>query len=185
MRAIWLEVPQEFLDERARLGHDKMDELWDGELHMVPPPSYSHDFVTYDLLYALTPIAVRRGWRAHGPTSGLFEAPKNYRLPDVTLFRPERVTKPGLAGAELVVEVLSPYDESRKKLGFYAQLGIRELWLVEPSSRAIEIYTLAGTSYAPVAATAGVFTSPELGITLEVIAGPKLRLREGDYVVDV
>jgi hypothetical protein len=33
-----LEVPQAMLDERQRLGLDGRDEMWDGELHMVPPP---------------------------------------------------------------------------------------------------------------------------------------------------
>jgi hypothetical protein len=29
MQALWLEVPEKFLEERWRLGHDKKDELWD------------------------------------------------------------------------------------------------------------------------------------------------------------
>ena len=42
MKALLLEIPdtiQRWMDERARLGHDRMDEMWDGVLHMVPPPS--------------------------------------------------------------------------------------------------------------------------------------------------
>lgn len=38
MRAVWIGVPDRFLEERHRLGHDKQDELWEGVLHMVPPP---------------------------------------------------------------------------------------------------------------------------------------------------
>jgi hypothetical protein len=37
-----LDAPQAMLDERRRPGHDVRDEMWDGVLHMVPPP---------DLLY--------------------------------------------------------------------------------------------------------------------------------------
>lgn len=33
-----LEVPEGLLAERARLGHDRFDEMWEGVLHMVPPP---------------------------------------------------------------------------------------------------------------------------------------------------
>jgi hypothetical protein len=30
------------LDERRRLGQDVRDEMWDGVLHMVPPPGGAH-----------------------------------------------------------------------------------------------------------------------------------------------
>ena len=38
MRVLMLEAPQAMLDERRRLGHAVRDEMWDGVLHMVPPP---------------------------------------------------------------------------------------------------------------------------------------------------
>jgi hypothetical protein len=34
-----LDVPGSLLDERRRLGLDVVDEVWEGVLHMVPPPS--------------------------------------------------------------------------------------------------------------------------------------------------
>ena len=39
MRAVMLDVPESLLDERRRLGLDVFDEVWEGVLHMVPPPS--------------------------------------------------------------------------------------------------------------------------------------------------
>lgn len=42
MRAVMLEVPEYLLEERRRLGHDRWDEMWDGELHMLPPPHGDH-----------------------------------------------------------------------------------------------------------------------------------------------
>jgi Uma2 family endonuclease len=183
MRAVWLEVPEELLEERRRLGHDKRDELWDGALHLVPPPSSIHDRLIIDLIDALGPIARRREllrW-----TAGLFDAPKNYRVPDLTLAGRQHVSKRGLEGAELVIEVLSPYDESRDKFPFYARVGVREVWLIDPKTRATEIHVLHDGVYAPVAFEAGVATSPVLGITLEIIAGPLLRLRDGDEIADV
>jgi hypothetical protein len=49
MQALWLEVPEKFLEERWRLGHDKKDELWDGVLHLVPLPGSRHQRLTSDL----------------------------------------------------------------------------------------------------------------------------------------
>ena len=185
MRAVWLSVPESFLEERRRLGHDTKDELWDGELHMVPPPSSRHARIERDLLFALHPIARRHGLEAFPDATGVFGPGENWRIPDVTLVRPHNVSERGLEAAELVVEVLSPHDESRKKMPWYASIGVREAWLVEPNTRIVEVYTLLEGAWHAVAATASGITSPLLGIRLEVVAGPKLRLHDGDSYTDI
>lgn len=184
MRAVWLEVPEWFLEERRQLGHDKKDEVWDGELHMVPPPTLDHSHITFELAKALDHIALRRGLRTFTGETGLFDPAKgvkNYRIPDVVVVRPEHMSKRGVEGAELVVEVLSPHDESRQKFAFYAARGVKEIWLVTPSPRAIEIYELRGGEYADV--TAGG-RSPLLGIDVTVGDGV-LHLRDGDLLAEV
>lgn len=183
MRAVWLDVPEWFLEERRRLGHDKKDEVWDGELHMVPPPASRHGRVQADLVAALHAIARRRRLVVYVET-GLFDPIKgldDYRVPDIIVARPEDVSERGAEAAELVVEVLSPYDESRKKFDFYAARGVKEYWLVNPSPRAIEIYELRGGEYADV--TAGG-RSPLLGIDVTVGDGV-LHLRDGDLLAKV
>ena len=185
MRAVWLEVPESFLEERRRLGHDRKDELWDGVLHMVPPGSFSHGFVITNLVIALHGVASRRGMRSLTSEFGVFEHDLNYRVPDVTIVKPEHCTERGLVGAELVVEVLSPNDESRDKQAFYAARAIRESWIVEPKTRAIEVYQLRRGRYVRVDEVDGVIRSPALGIDLTVIEGPILRITDGDQVLDV
>jgi hypothetical protein len=39
MRAV---VPESLLSERRKLGHDRFDEMLEGELHMLPPPNFEH-----------------------------------------------------------------------------------------------------------------------------------------------
>lgn len=185
MRAVWLSVPEAFLEERRRLGHDKKDELWDGELHMVPPPSSRHVLLWYELLDALAPIAKRHGLRPVPDSAGLFGPGDNWRIPDGMLVRPEMISDRGVEHAELVIEVLSPDDESYAKLPWYAQIQIPEVWIIDPGTRALEVYALvAGTQRLLRATTSGV-VSPLLGIRLEVVAGPKLRLHDGDTFTDV
>ncbi len=186
MRAIWLEVPESFLEERRRYGQDKKDELWDGVLHMVPPPKFVHEDVVTRLVIAFTAIAERRGLRC--VTAGVFRGDKNYRVPDLTLGKPEHVSERGFEGAELIIEVLSPNDESRDKLPFYASVGVREVWLIEPRTRTTELLALRDDHYAPVPWIAGRARSPVLGIELELVAtaeGPTLELHDGCEVTIV
>jgi len=179
MDALWTDIPETILEERSQHGKDKRDECWDGVLHMVPPPSSIHERVMLDLSAALDLIAKRRGWRAW--TAGLFEHETSWRVPDISVARPEHVSARGLDGAELVVEVLSPNDRSREKFEFYARVGVREIWLIDPKTRAIEIYALVGAAYRELA----LGTSPVLDVALEVLEGPALRLRDGDATYEI
>jgi Uma2 family endonuclease len=181
MQALWLEVPESFLEERRRLGHDKKDELWDGVLHMAPSPGMLHQRMPPRLVRALTPVADRLGLEWFFDNTSLFGPGENWRVPDLTLARPEHVSERGLERAELVVEVLSPNDESRKKLPFYAKIGVCEVWLLEPTTRACEMFALVEGVLAPVAG--GV--SPVLGVRLETIEGPMLRIHDGATFLDV
>jgi Uma2 family endonuclease len=188
MRAVMLEVPEHWLEERRRTGADRRDEVWDGVLHMVPQPTSGLLFRQRDLLLALGPIAARHGLEVVFEIS-VFDpvrGEKNYRVPDVAVFAPASVSARGLEGhAELVIEVLSPGDESRAKLPFFAMCGIPEVWLLHPSTRAAEVYTLAEGAYVLVPAVRGVISAPRLGLELETVEGPKLRIRSGELSFDV
>src|SRR5262249_13356501 len=114
MRAVWLSVPEEFLAERRRLGHDKLDEVWDGVLHMTPTPLSKHARRCTDLVVALHPITHRRGLLVWSDGTGLYGpqgSKDNYRVPDLSVSRPDQVSRRGLESAELVVEMLSEHDE--------------------------------------------------------------------------
>jgi Uma2 family endonuclease len=184
MRAVWIDVPEWFLEERRRLGHDRKDELWDGVLHMVPPGSFAHGSVIGGLTVALDAIARRRGMRAYPSELGVFEHDTNYRVPDITIVRPEHCTERGLIGAELVVEVLSPHDESREKQPFYAARGIRESWIVAPRTRVVEMSELREEQYVRIDG----HRSPTFGIdvtTIETPDGPRIHICDGEHLAEV
>ena len=42
MRGVLVEVPEQMLAERRRLGLDGRDEMWDGVVHLLPPASERH-----------------------------------------------------------------------------------------------------------------------------------------------
>jgi hypothetical protein len=57
MRALVLDPDtsglEEMLERRRRSGLDRLDEVWDGVLHMVPAPSFAHASVTHQVGVAL------------------------------------------------------------------------------------------------------------------------------------
>jgi Uma2 family endonuclease len=181
MRAVMIDPPPEMLEERRRLGQDKRDEVWDGVVHMVPPASSPHQYFGSDLEFVLRRVCTPRGLRV-GREQGVL-APEtadfsNYRVPDINVAQPRFVSRRGVEGrAELVVEVLSPKDESRDKFDFYARCDVQEVWLVDPDTRAIEVYTLRGGKYFAVTPDlAGIVHAPVLAIDMTIVDGPKLRL---------
>ncbi len=135
MRVVMLDAPESLLAERRKLGHDRFDEMWEGELHMVPPPSAGHQDLGSALVAAWRPLGVALGLRVTYET-GVFDPAvadfSSYRQPDVLVWRPEHATDRGVEGrAELVVEIRSPDDETYEKLPFYDRVGVREVLVVE------------------------------------------------------
>ena len=172
MRAVVLEMPPHWLEERRRLGHDIRDEVWDGVLHMVPQPGTPHMRFSARLHEVLAPLARTRGYEALYELA-LYESPddKNYRVPDVVVVDAAHLSQRGIEKrAEIAIEILSPNDESRDKLPFYATCGVGEVWLIDPITRTFEILSL-GDRYATVRDESAV-----LGVKLSTVPGPLLRL---------
>jgi Uma2 family endonuclease len=156
MRALLLDVPQSMLDERSRLGHDRLDEMWDGVLHMVPPPGGPHQQRGTALIVILHALSKQCGLNATYET-GLFAVGRDddYRVPDNVVSRPENRTARGVEGrAELVVEFRSPNDESYEKLPFYARMEVQEVLILDGS--AIDLRRLVDGGYVAVDPQPGV-----------------------------
>lgn len=176
MRGIVHDPSPELLELRRKMDHDKTDEVWEGVLHMVPFPTLEHCRFEGRLERALRPIVEPMGFETFRHGLALYDPQttdySNYRGPDVIVVDPKYVSMRGVEGrAELVVEVLSPNDESRDKLADYARWGVQEAWLLDPATRAIEVFTLRDGIVRQVDAVA-----PRFGIELRVVDGPKLQL---------
>ena len=148
MRAV---VPDEWVEERRRLGLDGRDELWEGVLHVVPPASSAHNELGADLAGVLGRQAMNRGLRRFNEP-GVFDPEirdmTSYRVPDLGYARPEDVSDRGIEGrALLVVEVLSPRDESYEKLPFYRRVGVEEVLFVDPATRTFEVLRPQGEGW--------------------------------------
>ena len=153
MRTLILDPPSAGLDQlierRRHAGLDRLDEVWEGVLHMVPSPSGEHADIAQQLAILLDAPA-----RAAGliPTMGGFnlgDAEEDYRVPDGGLHRgrPRGVWHPTAA---LVVEIMSPGDETWEKRPFYAKHHVDELLIVDPDECADHWLALEDGEYRPI-----------------------------------
>ena len=129
------------LERRRRLGLDHRDEMWEGVLHMNPAPHGRHHRIGQQLAELLGPPATAAGLV---PAIGIFNlgVPEDYRVPDGAIHRPGS-DQMYYETAALVVEIVSPSDESWEKLSFYAAHHVDELLIVDPEQRSVSWLGLA------------------------------------------
>ncbi len=146
-----------FLARRRRLGHDRHDEMWDGVYRIMPEASLRHQVIQQQLAELLGPLARASGLHAT-PGFNLGES-DDYRVPDGGLHRELRDAV-RVDTAALVVEILSPGDETWQKLPFYAAHHVDELLIVDPEKRSVEWLALREGAYVAVDRSALIDLGP-------------------------
>ena len=157
---------------------DERWELLDGELLMVPSPNTAHQTVTGNLFIHLSIFVKERDLgRVFVAPYDVILSPHNVVQPDVLFVPKERrsiVTADNVKGAPaLVIEVTSPSTAARdrdSKRRVYAQNGVGEYWLADPSKRSISVMVRQGEEFWEVGVYGpeDVLTSPGLpGLALE------------------
>jgi Uma2 family endonuclease len=131
------EAVREWLRRRQELGQDLFDEVWEGEYHVAPAAHRRHGDLDDQLAALLRPLARARGLWPSGPAN--IGEPDDYRVPDRAYFAHREPTtfEPT---AEIIVEIVSPGDETYAKLGFYFAHGVREVLIVDPDRAIVEWY---------------------------------------------
>ena len=143
-------APREFerlLARRRQTGADRRDEVWEGVLHMAPAPHSRHSRLQWQLALLLDGAARAAGLESTSEFNP--GEPDDYRIPDGGL---HRLTPDGLylPTAALVIEILSPGDETWDKLAFYATRRVEELLIVDPDARRVDWRALTGQEYRPI-----------------------------------
>ena len=142
-------APQELqalIARRRAHGLDGYDEVWDGEYHVAPAASSRHGAVQAAVLALLSEHAANPRLVV-GPFN--LGSADNYRVPDGGVLRNDEA---GLyvATAALVVEVISPDDESYAKLDHYAEYGVTELIYLDPEQHDVQLHRLTTGTYGAV-----------------------------------
>jgi Uma2 family endonuclease len=154
MRTLFVDPPpevEELIAQRKALGQDLYDEVWEGEYHVAPAPTGGHADFQVQLAVLLRPHAQRAGLWLVGPTN--VGGPTDFRVPDATVYR-ERIDRVWNPTAAIVVEVVSPGDDTRRKLGFYHGVGVEEVLIVDPEGRTVEWLVRGEASFAAASGSA-------------------------------
>ncbi|HMB03060.1 MAG TPA: Uma2 family endonuclease, partial [Isosphaeraceae bacterium] len=142
--------------ERRANGQDRWDEVWEGVYVLMPNPNVEH----HDIATGLSTIfRVVVDWRGLGKvfqginvSDRVDDWTRNYRCPDVAVYlHGNPAVNCGThwrGGPDFAVEVVSPDDRAREKLGFYARTGVRELLLIDRDPWALGLYRLRKTKLA-------------------------------------
>jgi Uma2 family endonuclease len=133
-------------ERRRRSGLDRLDEVWEGVLHMVPAPHGRHAKVAQQLAVLLDAPTRAAGLEPAMHEFNLGESEQDFRVPDGGIHRPgpDRLWYPTAA---LVVEIVSPEDETWQKLPFYAAHGVDEVLIVDPEKRSVHWLARADEEY--------------------------------------
>ena len=136
------------IERRRRLGLDHRDEVWEGVLHMNPPPSREHERIASLLHWFLRPYADAASLDLLGGV-GIGSVEDN-RVPDLVLQRKQDAQPQWQDTVEIAVEIRSPGDETPKKLDFYAAHQVNELVIVDPQKRTVDWLGLSDGAYRPI-----------------------------------
>ncbi|MCL4204921.1 MAG: Uma2 family endonuclease [Pirellulaceae bacterium] len=142
-------------DEYLALNVNRLVELVDGRLEVLPIPTITHQLIVKFLCSLL------EAYLQEHPGGAVLFAPLpvqlssgTYREPDLVYLSARRLAETDKypAGADLVVEVLSEGEAARQrdlviKRREYAQAGIAEYWIIDPQQRSISVLTLKDSEY--------------------------------------
>ena len=137
----WLQMPE--VD-------DAIEEVIDGEVILMPPAKMRHARIIKKLSKALF---LQLDTDVYDVLTGSFgvvisERPLTCRTPDLAVSEVRSsIEKDGYlrSAPQLIVEALSPSETRRvndRKLRDYASIGTPEVWVINPSDRAVEVFHL-------------------------------------------
>lgn len=151
MKAVVTGITPQQLSERRARGLDLWDEVWEGVLHMAPAPGTDHQGLIANLFLVLAAYVKRHGLGRIFTTVNVRDphaAQPDYRVPDMAFVRAERRSIIGPVyidgGPDVVIEVLSPDDESYAKLSFYERLKCSWVLVLSPDGDTVELSRWAG-----------------------------------------
>ena len=128
-------------------------EFTDGQIEVLPMPTYKHQAMVRVLLFALWTFVAPTGGTAVCAALRMRIRPGKYREPDLLALRDRndpRFSNALWRGADLVVEIVSPDNPERDtqvKRRDYAEGGVPEYWIVNPLDATITVLRLAGDAY--------------------------------------
>jgi Uma2 family endonuclease len=152
-------------------------ELIFGRIYVTPAPSVRHQFCVTLLGRRFDEVAEVTGGLALVAPLDVELCEHSTVQPDLVYFTPEhrhRAGRSGQGAPDLVVEVLSPATGRRdrgEKLRLYADSGVREYWLVDPTLRQVDFLINRNGRFEVALAIDGLYRSESLpAVTIDLNA---------------
>ena len=143
-------TPRLTYQDYVNLEGDERYELLDGELILVGSPNTDHQTASVRIGYRMYSFVEENGLGRffHAPYDVLF-TDTDVTQPDLLFVSKEResiITEANIQGApDLIVEILSPSSSRRDwrdKRELYAEHGVKEYWIVDPTNRIVWVLLL-------------------------------------------
>ncbi len=181
--------------DRRRKGLDLHDEVWEGVYYVLPNPNVEHQDLIFGVGIPLRQVVQDSGRGRVFPgvnvSDRIHDWEHNYRIPDLAVFlhagTAECHATFWFGGPDFGIEIVSPDDRSRDKLGFYEKVGTRELLLIDRDPWRLELYRLTRGELAPVGASTlddpQPLRSEVLSLTWRLVAGqprPQIEIAHDD-----
>ncbi|MCR4805808.1 MAG: Uma2 family endonuclease [Clostridia bacterium] len=122
-------------------------ELWDGKMVLLASPSARHEYAVGYLVGEFYAYIKKNGGNCRVCASNMgvkkHQDDRNYLLPDVQVICDP--SKQEGEGADLAIEVTSPSSEKTDlnlKPAKYAQMGVREYWVICLQQKRVVVYDL-------------------------------------------
>jgi Uma2 family endonuclease len=144
-------VSEHIIKDRRERGIDHHDEVWEGVYVMSPSADDEHQRIVHRIELAFGMVLTLSERAEVRPGVNVSDRDvnwdHNFPVPDVAVYLKGTAAKCfgtyWKGGPDFAVEVVSKNDLTRDKLDFYAQVGMRELLIVDPDPWQLELLRLA------------------------------------------
>ena len=164
--------PRTIMEVFKMLPEGTLAELINGQIYMSPAPTNRHQRILKALLRIVDDFVERNalGEVLLSPVDIFFDDDQNAVHPDLVFISHENPNQPlndepyrGIP--DILVEILSPgndkHDSITKKT-LYEKFGVKEYWIIDPTSKESIVYQLIGKEYKLTAKNTATLFSPLL-----------------------
>jgi Uma2 family endonuclease len=164
--------PRTIMEVFKMLPEGTLAELINGQIYMSPTPTNLHQRISRKLVIALSYFIESNdlGEVFYAPLDIYFDKTSNAVQPDIIFISRDNASQPedkipyeGVP--DLLIEILSPSNNKHDlvtKKTLYEKFGVKEYWIIDPSSKESIVYQLSGEEYKLVARNTATLFSPLL-----------------------
>jgi len=164
--------PRTIMQVFKMLPEGTLAELINGQIYMSPTPTNRHQRISGKLYLQLSDFIDKHnlGEVFFAPMDIYLDDSKNAVQPDLIFISNQNRSQPEddipyVGIPDLLVEILSPSNNKHDlitKKDLYEKFGVKEYWIIDPSSKESIVYQLIGKEYKLVAKNTATLFSPLL-----------------------